>query len=102
MQIIPIFDSDAIRLAAKIATIPADADDLAAVVDILMGRHERAAELLREVMPGSLPDKMKATHCLYLAFDHVPTRDEQPDCSGVDAVMAWIVNKLDPAMPDGW
>jgi hypothetical protein len=88
--------------SVRIDELTTDPDELRLIVSVLMGDDERSAELLREVLVGSVPHTMGALKTLYVVLDHVPTATERPHGSGVYAMQDWVIDSLSPVMPEGW
>jgi len=102
MKMIPIKECGKRKTAVLVGAILAQPDDVKMLVSILMGRHESATEVLRDVIPGTVPDTMGAEQLIYLVFERVPSSDGTPFSGGVYAVQDWVSTVLDPAMPAGW
>jgi hypothetical protein len=101
MQQVTIVDAGKSREALVCQSLPAKGDELHELIEILMGRDHRSAELLRPVIPGTVPDQLGAEQLLYFIIEELPEGDRW-DERGVYAVGNWVVDVLDRSMPEGW
>lgn len=93
MELVNVHDS--YSYAALVETLPSDPEGLQELVAVLMGLEPEYSSVLQSVVPGSVPDEMKAEQYIYLVFKTLPT-------GGIYGVINWVNQHLDPAMPEGW
>ena len=101
MQKILVSDHGSEKWAALFENLPLSDSDLRELVELLMGRHEFSGDVLRDVYPGSIPDTMGAEKLIYLIFENLNKPDEDHP-GGVYLAGEWVIDSLDPAMPEDW